>query len=99
MQEWTTLQRAGNIGSLDIEFFEGFPRQYFVVVDDKALIYGYFNYDAFKSFEVDVGEPIFVTDRTAENKILISKKIESFDSWFVHYHSQRIQSQQAPDSV
>ena len=90
IDEWYHMKTSGFIENLDIRFHHFYPSDYYVIIDDCALIHGNYLMQDNRFPKAEVQEPIYVSDETSTGKILIRKYLEVFESLRKSKHSQEI---------
>lgn len=93
IDEWCHMKASGFIENLDIRFHQFYPSEYFVILEDRALIHGNYLIQDNRFPKAEVQEPIYVSDETSIGKILIRKYLQVFESLRKSKHVQEVNSE------
>ena len=80
INQWIHYKNDGYINDIDIYKYSYYPTEYYVIFDNKALVYGHYLIKDDRFPNCDVQEAFFINDLLDQGKHLIEKYIEVFDA-------------------
>jgi hypothetical protein len=92
IDEWDDMMRNGSFAELSVNTQPFYPLQYFVMLDDRALLLGQYLVQDYRFPKCEVQEPCLMLDETPEGKILLRKYLEVFD----RLHDSKLSSSLEP---
>jgi hypothetical protein len=78
--EWRELGSTGRIENLVIGRYETIPSEYIVIVDEKAMIMGSYQYQPTSASQAEFLSPTLVLAASSEARDMIKRRAEAFDA-------------------
>jgi hypothetical protein len=97
--EWFNMQKAGQIGNLEIKGHDFYPQIYFVIFDDRALLMGHYLIHDQTFPRCEFQEPCLIVDASTEGKIMIQKCLRLFEALRTSKRAQPVSAARSASSV